>query len=238
MQVIYELISESYLIISNPMESQPQKQQRSRRTAGRPRRLTLDAIVEAACRLAPAELDMASVARSLDVGVATLYGYVEGREQLLHLVAQRKSQLERIADRGQPWQEVVREHAGKTFQAMVEWPEMITQIINGGVFGSIETDYLEHLLELLCARGFSPAEALDMYYTVNQLVLGAAVTSSYLQAAETQAGRHGSPLWRFVLAQPLDELPLLREALTMNPMPAVLADYSGALERFITAREQ
>lgn len=220
------------------MQSQPQKQQRPRRTAGRPRRLTLDAIVEAACGLPSDELDMASIAKSLDVGVATLYGYVEGREQLLHLVAQRKSQLERIAERGQPWQDVLREHAEKTFQTMVKWPELIAQILNGGVFGSIETDYLEHLLELLCARGFSPGEALDVYYTVNQLVLGAAVTSTYQQAAATQAGGHGNPLRRFVLTQPPEALPLLRKALTMNSTPTILSDYSAALERFIAARKR
>lgn len=220
------------------MEPEPQNRQRSRRAAGRPRRLTLDAIVEAACGLAPDELDMASIANSLNVGVATLYGYVEGREQLLHLVAQRKSQLERIADCGQSWQQILREHAEKTFQTMVEWPELITQIINGGVFGSIEADYLEHLLGLLCKRGFSPGDALEVYYTVNQLILGAAVTSTYLQAARTQAGGHSTPLHRFVLAQPPEELPLLREALEMNPTPAVLADYSDALERFITDRER
>lgn len=186
----------------------------------------------------PSELDMASIAKRLGVGVATLYGYVEGREQLLHLVAQRKSQLERIVDRGQSWQEILREHAQKTFQTMMDWPELISRLMEGGVFGPIETVYLEHLLELLCRRGFSPEEALDVYYTVNQLVLGAAVTSSYLHSVQAHAGGYGTPLRRFVLMQPPGELPLLREALERNPTPAVLADYAGALERFISAREQ
>lgn len=218
------------------MESQPRNRQRPRRSAGRPRRLTLNAIVEAACGFASDELDMASVAKSLGVGVATLYGYVEGREQLLHLVAQRKSQLERIADRGQPWQEILREHAARTFKTMVDWPELIVQIINGGVFGSIETDYLEHLLELLCSRGFSAGEALEVYYSVNQLVLGAAVTGSYLRAAGTQAkAAPGVPLRGFVLTQPPERLPLLRKALEANQAPAVLGNYTGALERFIAA---
>ena len=94
------------------MTSSLQKPTPGRR--GRPRRLTLDAIVDTACDLPAGNLDMASIASRLKVGVATLYGYVEGREHLLRLVAERKGQLQPIVDNGQSWQDILREHARNT----------------------------------------------------------------------------------------------------------------------------
>lgn len=214
------------------------KQRQARRGAGRPRRLTLEAIVDAACDVPLDELEMASIARRLNVGAATLYGYIENREQLVNLVTQRKSQLEHIVERGQSWPEILREHARKTYQSMVKWPEIIVQSLNGSFFGAVEAYYLEHLLELMRARGFSTGETLNVYYAVNQLVIGAAVTSTYRRIATEQAEGHGSALQRFVMAQAPAELPLLREALTINPAPEVLDDYSAALERLIAELEQ
>lgn len=203
-----------------------------RRSAGRPRRLTLDAIVEAACALPAEQLDMASVAGRLKVGVATLYGYVEGREHLLRLMAERKGQIAPITDRGQSWQDILREHAEGLYRTAINWPELITQIMQGGVFGSEEAHYLENLMILLGSRGFSPGRVLDLYYGLNQAVLGAAVTGTYVRAAEARGG-HTLLLRRFLLEQPAEALPRLREAIDHNPQPVVLGDYREAAERFI-----
>ncbi len=58
--------------------------------AGRPPRLTVDAVVAAAVALADAEgltaLSMARVARALDVGTMTLYTYVPSRSELIDLM--------------------------------------------------------------------------------------------------------------------------------------------------------
>ncbi|PLW81364.1 hypothetical protein CWI75_16150 [Kineobactrum sediminis] len=203
-----------------------------RRGAGRPRRLTLEAIVDAACELEPSELGMASIASRLKVGVATLYGYVDGREHLLRLIAERKGQIEPIVDRGQSWQAILREHAASLYQTAIEWPELVSRIMQGGVFGQEEALYLEHLAELLCARGFSPGRVLDVYYGINQVILGAVVTDTYLRAARA-AGGHDTLLRQYLTTQPGAALPNLRQALEQNPTPAVLADYQQAAERFI-----
>lgn len=214
------------------MSESVQDKRRPRRSAGRPRRLTLDAIVEAACALPVEQLDMASVAARLKVGVATLYGYVEGREHLLRLMAERKGQIEPIVDRGQSWQDILREHAEGLYRTAMAWPELITQIMQGGVFGSEEAQYLENLMQLLGSRGFSPGRVLDLYYGINQAVLGAAVTGTYLRAAQAHGG-HTVLLRRFLLEQPPEQLPRLRRALDNNPQPAVLNDYRRAAEHFI-----
>lgn len=209
-----------------------QPKRATRRSAGRPRRLTLEAVVEAACALPREELDMASVAARLKVGVATLYGYVEGREHLLRLMAERKGQIAPIVDRGQSWQDILREHADGLYRTAMDWPELISQIMQGGVFGSEEAQYLENLMTLLIDRGFSAGQVLDLYYGINQAVLGAAVTGTYIRAAANRGG-HAQMLQRFLLEQPQEALPRLRSALQTNPQPGVLTDYRQAAERFI-----
>ena len=214
------------------MTSSLQKPTPGRR--GRPRRLTLDAIVDTACDLPAGNLDMASIASRLKVGVATLYGYVEGREHLLRLVAERKGQLQPIVDNGQSWQDILREHARSTCQTALDWPELVSQIMQGGVFGDVEAQYLEQLIALLGSRGFTPGSALELYYAVNQLVLGAAVTGNYLKAV-TGDGGHAAVLGRFVHSQPEGTLPLLQQALADNPQLAVLGDFNAALEHLLAS---
>ena len=207
-------------------------QKSSAKRRGRPRSLTLDTIVTTACELPPGRLDMATLAEKLKVGVATLYGYVEGREHLMRLVSERKGELQPIIDHGQSWQDILREHARSTYQTATEWPELISQIMQGGVFGDVEAQYLEHFIELLCARGFSPGSALELYYSVNQLVLGAAVTAAYLRATNDTGG-HTALLRRFILGVSTQQLPRLRLAIEQNPLPASLANFETALEQLL-----
>lgn len=216
------------------MNASPRNASSPRR--GRPRRLTLEAIVDTACAIAPGNLDMATVARHLKVGVATLYGYVEGREHLLRLVTERKGQLQPIIDRGQSWQDILREHARSTCQTALDWPELISQIMQGGVFGDIEARYLEQLITVLGRRGFSPGRALDLYYSVNQLALGAAVSGNYLRAA-AHAGGHHALLNQFLASQPAHTLPQLQQALAENPLPQVLGDFKPALEHLLDSSQ-
>ena len=81
-------------------------------------------------------------------------------------------------------------------------------------------------------RGFTPGRALELYYAVNQLVLGAAVTGNYLKAVAGDGG-HAAVLSRFVHSQPEGALPLLQRALADNPQPAVLGDFNTALEHLL-----
>jgi AcrR family transcriptional regulator len=94
----------------------------AKRTVGRPRRLTLDAIVDAACEVGIAKLEMSLVAERLNTGVATLYGYVRGRDHLLELVAQRLVGQALIKDEGQSWQDILREHATITYRLFRSLP--------------------------------------------------------------------------------------------------------------------
>jgi len=231
--MIFDLISESDSIILAAMTAHSILPKTKRRSVGRPRRLTLDAVLDAACEIDHAELDMAALAQRLGVGVATLYGYVQGRDHLLRLVAIRRNRLGFIADKGQPWQDVLREHADTAFKVWVAWPQLIHQIMDGAVFGMLEMDYLESLLALLVARGLTPEDALALYYEVNQLVFGAAVAASHLRAVELTEGGFAAAQRSVLATRATDELPTLRRASHNAAPPPCLGNYRPALERLL-----
>jgi hypothetical protein len=145
-----------------------------KRAVGRPRRLTLDAIVDAACTVGIERLEMFTVAQQLNTGVATLYGYVRGRDHLLELVAERMASRAIADDYGGTWQEVLRGHAALCFAMFNSKPEMIGNLI-GGEKTDREVTYATNIIAMLEKRGLSREAALDIYVEANQAVIGAAV---------------------------------------------------------------
>lgn len=186
------------------------------RTAGRPRRLTLEAIVDAACELGVANLDMGMVAERLNAGVATLYGYVRGRQHLLELVAERLASESELKDRGQSWQDVLREHAAVTYALFQSQPQLITNLM-GRQSQPDAAKYWQSLSELLKARGMTMQEAIDSYVEVNQVVIGAAVCRMRRTALEARGAAAG-------------------EGPDAN-LPAMMGDYKQTLERIIAGYE-
>jgi len=146
----------------------------AKRSVGRPRRLTLDAIVDAACAVGIDQLEMCSVAERLNTGVATLYGYVRGRDHLLELVAERMATRALADTFGGTWQEVLRGHAALCFEMFKSKPEMIGNLI-GGEKSDREVAYAVNIMAMLENRGLSHDDAADLYVEANQAVIGAAV---------------------------------------------------------------
>lgn len=146
----------------------------NKRAVGRPRRLTLDAIVDAACAVGIERLEMCLVAQQLNTGVATLYGYVRGRDHLLELVADRMASRAIADNYGGTWQEVLRGHAALCFAMFNSRPQMISNLI-GGEKTDRELAYAANIIAMLEKRGLSREQALDLYVETNQAVIGAAV---------------------------------------------------------------
>ncbi len=145
-----------------------------KRAVGRPRRLTLDAIVDAACLVGIERLEMCTVAQQLNTGVATLYGYVRGRDHLLELVAERMASRAISDNYGGTWQEVLHGHAALCFAMFNSKPEMIGNLI-GGEKTDREVAYATNIIAMLEKRGLSRELALNLYVEANQAVIGAAV---------------------------------------------------------------
>lgn len=145
-----------------------------KRSVGRPRRLTLDAIVDAACRVGIEQLEMTRVAERLETGVATLYGYVRSRDHLLDLVADRMASQALRDDFGGTWQEIVRGHAAFCFEMFKSRPEMVTNLVVGEK-SDREMAYGANILTMLENRGLSREQAAELFVETNQAVIGAAV---------------------------------------------------------------
>ncbi|WP_279351448.1 TetR/AcrR family transcriptional regulator C-terminal domain-containing protein [Erythrobacter litoralis] len=179
------------------------------------------------------EFDMTSVARELGIGVATLYGYVEGRDHLATLVSRRLAKRNGIEDRGQKWQDALREHADRTFAVYRETPRLIPQLMDGMLGGLADSDHSNSLLRILINRGLSPSTALSLFLEANQLVIGAAVAAAYLETLRTNAG--GAKKLRETTRKKCDEAgySALRSSLEQADITSIAADYRPGLERLI-----
>jgi AcrR family transcriptional regulator len=186
----------------------------AKRTVGRPRRLTLDAIVDAACEVGIAKLEMSLVAERLNTGVATLYGYVRGRDHLLELVAQRLVGQALIKDEGQSWQDILREHATLSYRLFRSLPHLITNLMAKDVEPNFE--YSIRILAMLEDRGMPSSAASNAYVEVNQVVIGAAVS--------------------MIRREALDEMSIAAGG-SRIPFPDSVGDFNPTLERIITGYE-
>lgn len=165
-----------------------------KRAVGRPRRLSLDAIVDAACVVGIEQLEMCSVAQQLKTGVATLYGYVRGRDHLLELVAERMASRAIPDNYGGRWQEVLLGHAALCFAMFNSKPEMIGNLI-GGEKTDREVNYATNIIAMLEKRGLSRELALNLYVEANQAVIGAAVMLVRREIlASAEVDEHGNAI--------------------------------------------
>lgn len=210
---------------------------RPRKSAGRPRRITLDAVIAAACELGVDRFEMTSVAERLGIGVATLYGYVEHRDHLVRLAAARCARREQIIDRGQSWQDALREHAAISFEIYQTWPQLIAQTMSATVGSHVEVIAMEGVLAILIDRGVEPRDALTLYYEINQIVIGAAVGFAYLKSIETREGSYNAMVRRMTDGASQDELTAIRRSTATPGPPSVIGDYRQTLERVLSAQE-
>lgn len=185
----------------------------SKRGVGRPRRLTLDVIIDMACEVGIEKLEMGLVAERLNTGVATLYGYVRGRDHLLELVVERLAGRAIVRDQGQSWQNLLREHADVTFALFEKLPHLISHLLDTTP-DAREGQYVQTLLNMLEKRGLDRATAANLYIEINQAVIGAAV--SLARRKRTPAiDRNGNPV----------------------TFPEVWGDYHRAVQRIIADYE-
>jgi len=197
---------------SPDVEARPER----KRSVGRPRRLTLEAIIDAACAIGIDGLDMCCVAERLNTGVATLYGYVRGRDHLLELVVERMASRALADPNGGTWQDVLRGHAALCFQMFKSRPEMIANLI-GGEKSDREVAYAVNILAMLEKRGLAPGDAANVYVETNQAVIGAAVMLVRREIlAKAGVDRGGNQI----------------------SLPQGLGDYRPTLERIIRAYEE
>jgi AcrR family transcriptional regulator len=208
------------------------------RRPGRPRRVTLEAVIDAACAFGIDQIEMGPIAERLGVGVGTLYRYVRDREHLIELVAARRSRREGVVDRGQSWQDVLRESAASAFEVFTRTPELITHVMAASIADETDPQTTERLLKLLVDRGFDPVDALNLYQQVHQLVAGAVVGHVFKRALEAKFGGYGGLVRHVAGILGPDQTPMLCGAIEAGGEPPTIGDYRPTLELILAEYER
>ncbi|WP_280487324.1 TetR/AcrR family transcriptional regulator [Nocardia farcinica] len=154
---------------------------------GRPRLLTLDAIVEAATRLGTDRLTMKGLAEELDVAVGTLYRYVDGRNGLLELIAAR--QLRGFQDEHQEWQDFPRAFAWSNYRVMSNNPTMLTLYLEGVLGPESQADLIDSFIRGMIRRGFATQEAERIQLHVQAVAFGLVAHATNLAARRAHCRR-------------------------------------------------
>lgn len=200
---------------------------------GRPRRITLEQVIDAACEIGLERLDMTTLAQKLGTGVATLYGYVDGRDHLLRLVAGRLAGSGIVVDRGQSWEEALREYAMAVYQSYSAWPQLIILQVNGRVGDPTGNDTPNTLLKLLMARGLTPLEAMQAYSQVTQVVSGAVLAETCYNRLSEEAGGEEMFAAKLRAACKLNGYDALETGLDAVWLKEVSGDFRPSLDRLI-----
>ena len=181
---------------------------------GRPRRLTIHQLLDAALELGLDDLSMARLADRLGVGIATLYRQVGSRDELLRLAAARQAVHHSFpVDRGQHWSAFVNEYARALFDLLTGESQLIARYIDGGLGPEVEIDSVELFLNALVTRGFAPEEAMRLFRSTGQIVMGTAVAWAHSRAMQGAGTSHASAARLALAHRDEDELPLLRSCM-------------------------
>ena len=197
---------------------------------GRPRRVTLEAVVEAACEFGVDRIEMGPIAERLGVGVGTLYRLVRDREHLIQLAAARRSRKDKVVDRGQSWQDALRESAASAFATFTSSPDLLGHVMTASISDDEDPLTTEGALRLLVDRGFSPVDALNLYQAVQQLVAGAVVGHAFKRAIAARFGSYGGLVRHVAATLGPDQIPLLSAAIEAGGDPPSMGDYRPGLE--------
>jgi len=180
--------------------------------AGRPRRLQLIQVIDAALAIGLEGLTMAAVAQRLGVAKAVLYGYVGSRDELVRLSTAHASQQHRFpTDTGQSWSMWILEYSRALFELLSMDGQLFESWFSGSQSTKVEVDAAEMWLRVLTRCGFSGTEALQLRSAVSQLVIGAAVSMKHDRVLKKKGKPRSMRAKKAVLGRPPHETALLRQ---------------------------
>jgi AcrR family transcriptional regulator len=184
---------------------------------GRPPRVTPAQIAEAALAIGLDQATIRNVAERLGMSVPGLYHHVRTREELLAMAAAHSmGEVPLPPDDGQTWSEWLLEYGRFVYDALIDQPEIIGQIL-AGTYSTIRlAQHLERVFEVLEARGFTVEEAYLALRRLNDAVIGAAAN----EIGRRSMIRAGHPsiddLGRAVQALGPSTVPLVEQLLALR----------------------
>lgn len=162
--------------------------QNGARKAGRPRRLTLEMVLDAANEMGIENLSMKKLASELGVGIATIYRYVADRDELVRLALARRHSHPFIVTPEMDWRDVIRGYADSLFSVVSPDSFSLNNYMKGGFGVTAELEFVDTLIEALVDRGFEANEAGRICRMIGHQVGGAAmgfIHEEVLRAAGT-----------------------------------------------------
>lgn len=194
----------------------PEEERRDRRRRGS---LSRGAVVEAALALVDEEgleaLSMPRLARRLDVGAMTIYGYVANKADLVEALAERVLAGVSVPDaHPEDWAGCLAGHMRSLRAAVLAHPALGAVLAARGLATPTVFANLEASLEILRAGGFPPEEALRIYYALLAYTLG--FLAWEIPRTRRQPPAAYAAQWAEALAAlPADEYPRLHEVAGM-----------------------
>jgi AcrR family transcriptional regulator len=202
-----------------------------RKRIGRPPRIDLAAIADAALEIGFEEATMRRVAEHLGVSVPGLYHYVKGRDDLLRVAAERAiARVELPEDRGQHWAEWLRAWAHYIRGALGNRPELVEHFVTGGLEDDRLLEVIGQALDVLCREGFEPPQALAAWEAVSTMALGSAVEDIRERTASTDGRPWIARVFAVLAKRPPEAMPTLRSLAAEGRV----ADRDEAFEERIT----
>ncbi len=168
--------------------TRPAKAAAGVRSVGRPRILDRERIIAAAVAIGLDQVTMKSVADELGVGIATLYKYVSGRQELMQLVADELMGSVGLPRRGRlGWAEYSRRFALTLEYSMVAQPAVIRQLMDGGFGAEVGSRLRSEFLDSIRESELSRAQATQLYQAICQIAIGGAIGSLEVNAVKSRA---------------------------------------------------
>ena len=186
--------------------------------------LSREQVVEAALALADGDgleaLTMQTLARRLECGVMSLYGYIDRKEDLLDAIAQRGLRDLRLARPLPPDVQGILGAWGRALrQTLIEHPSLPMIFLSRAVIGPGILRGLEALLGQLARAGMAPARGVHAVYAVLTYATGFVAWEIPRTRRQPQAVYAASWRQEFAALSPAD-FPLVRDVLDELPRVA------------------
>lgn len=160
------------------------------------RRLTLEAIVDAAAELAAVDgidaLSMRRLARHCDVGAMTLYGYVRTKEELLGALANRFfAGVELPGPEVVSWQDRIAHVFRSVRRVFLEHPELVPIVAAQRIDGIAAYRGAEVVLGALRSAGLGDHDVVGAFDALTSLTIGSVQRETGLNATSAATAMPG-----------------------------------------------
>lgn len=206
---------------------------------GRPPRVTVAAIIEAARDIGLDHVTLKEIADRLGVALATLYRHVKNRDELVRLAAFEAALERRLPDSAHAhWTELATRYAETLFESFLAEPQMIAELLKGRIGPHVEIDVLEQFLTEIAKHGFSEEEGVRLFHAIGTLTIGAAAGAIGWKASGAAGAPWTTSVKRALGERDADELPRVRRVLprAVDTSPQWQPALQALLNGFAAAR--